>query len=141
MDTTAIVKRLSVIADSVSALKKLQKLTYDEFSTDHILYTSAERDFQVAIQAALDIASMILADVDVDLPDTYSDLFVKLSEVGVLPYDYANKLSGMARFHNVLVHLYLEVDLLRVYEYLQKSLDDLEKYAQYVSIYMTSHKV
>jgi len=32
----------------------------------------------------------------------------------------------MAKFRNVLVHLYLEVDLQRVYRYLQENLDDLD---------------
>jgi len=32
MDTTPIVARLSVIANSVNALKELQRLTYDEFA-------------------------------------------------------------------------------------------------------------
>lgn len=39
----------------------------------------------------------------------------------------------MAKFRNVLVHLYLEVDLRRVYRYLQESLEDFEQFACYVS--------
>lgn len=43
--------------NSVNVLKELQQLTFDEFAVDHILNASAERHFQVAIQAALDIGS------------------------------------------------------------------------------------
>jgi hypothetical protein len=32
MDTTPIVARLSVIANSVNAIKELERLTYDEFA-------------------------------------------------------------------------------------------------------------
>lgn len=137
MDTTPIAARLSVISSSVSALKKLQKLTYDEFAREHVLHGSAERDFQVAIQAALDIASLILADQSVEIPAEYSSLFPKLAEVGVIPADFAQRLVGMAKFRNVLVHLYLEVDLHRVYHYLQHNLGDFELFARYIGDYLS----
>lgn len=43
----------------VNALKNLQSLPYDEFVRQHVLHTSAERDFQVSIQAALDIGKYL----------------------------------------------------------------------------------
>lgn len=116
---------MRVIADSVNALQELQSLTYDEFARDHILHGSAERYFQVAIQAALDIGSMLLAESSVKVPESYSDIFPRLADVGILPADFAQKLVGMAKFRNVLVHLYLEVDLRKVYHYLQHDLGDL----------------
>ena len=131
MDTTPIVARLSVIANSVNALKDLQKLTYDEFAVDHILNASAERHFQVAIQAALDIGSILLAEVSPRVPGNYTDVFLQLAEVGVLPLDFAQKIVGMAKFRNVLVHLYLEV-----YYYLQNDLKDFEFYMRYISEYL-----
>jgi uncharacterized protein YutE (UPF0331/DUF86 family) len=54
--------RLNVIADCVSALPKLRFLTYEEFARERIPVASVERDFHVAIQTALDVASIILAD-------------------------------------------------------------------------------
>jgi uncharacterized protein YutE (UPF0331/DUF86 family) len=45
----------------------------------------------------------------------------------------------MAKFRNVLVHLYLEVDLQRVYRYLQENLDDFETFARYVSEWLQTH--
>jgi uncharacterized protein YutE (UPF0331/DUF86 family) len=137
MDTTPITARLSVIATSVSALNELRRLEYEEFASDHILHGSAERDFQVAIQAALDIASMILTDLSVEIPLEYSSIFPKLADVGVIPADFAARLVGMAKFRNVLVHLYLEVDLNRVYHYLQHNLDDFELFARYIGEYLS----
>ena len=86
MDTTPTKARLSVISSSVSALYELQVLSYAEFVSDHRLVSSAERDLQVAVQAALDIASIILADVAVGVPRAYRDVFPRLGEVGNLAY-------------------------------------------------------
>jgi hypothetical protein len=38
----------------------------------------------------------------------------------------------MARFRNILVHVYAQVDVRRVYENLQNHLDDFGQFAQYV---------
>ena len=137
MDTTPIVARLSVIANCVNALQELQRLTYEEFAREHVLVGSAERDFQVAIQAALDVGAYLLAELSVQTPMDYKDIFPKLAEVGILPLDCVPRLVGMAKFRNVLVHLYLEVDLKKVYHYLQHDLDDLELFARYVSEYVS----
>jgi uncharacterized protein YutE (UPF0331/DUF86 family) len=117
---------------------EIQKLAYEEFAREYILQDSAERNFQVAIQAALDIASLILADRSVDIPTEYSSLFPKLAEIGVIPADFAQRLVGMAKFRNVLVHLCLEVDSLRVYSYIQHNLDDFELFARYVGGYLSN---
>lgn len=129
---------MSVIADCVSALRKLRPLTYDEFAREHILVGSAERDFQVAIQAALDTGSIILAQQSARLPGEYKDIFPALADIGVLPAEFAQRLSTMARFRNVLVHLYLEVDLQRVHRYLQENLDDFEIFARHVGEWLAT---
>ena len=38
----------------------------------------------------------------------------------------------MARFRNILVHLYAQVDVGRVYDNLQNHLDDFGQFAQYI---------
>ena len=66
-------------------------------------------------------------------PTDYADVFVKLGEAGVLPGAFANELVGMARFRNILVHMYLELDLGKVYSYLQENLEDFEGFARYAT--------
>ncbi len=38
----------------------------------------------------------------------------------------------MAKFRNVLVHLYLEIEVGRLYQYIQHNLDGFDHFAQYV---------
>lgn len=130
---------MSAIANSVSALKELRTLTYEEFVGEHVIYAAAERDFQVAIQAALDISAIILAQQSVNVPEAYKGLFPALAAIGVLPDDLGRRLSYMAQFRNVLVHLYLQVDSRKVYDYLQHNLGDLELFAKYVGDYLAAH--
>jgi len=134
------VARLNVISDSVNALKKLRALSYDEFVREHILVGSAERDFQVAIQAALDIGAQLLSESGAQTPTEYSDIFRTMGRVGILPQSFAEKLVYMAKFRNVLVHLYLEVDLKKVYQYIQNDLDDFVTFAKFIGDYMETKK-
>ena len=138
MDTTPIVARLSVIADSVSALQDMQEVTLEEFVADDILHTAAEHYFQVAIQAALDIGGMLLAVRSVKVPQGYAEIFPALAEAGVLPKDFADELVGMAKLRNVLVHMYLQVDLGLMYSYLQNKVGDFERFVVYVGEFLTS---
>lgn len=59
-----------------------------------------------------------------------------MAEVGIFPPEFTEKLAAMARFRNVLVHLYVEVDLRKVYHYLQSSLSDFELFARYIGEYL-----
>ncbi len=114
----------------------MQEASLDEFLEDRALAPASERHFQVAIQAALDIGAVILTEEGVKTPENYRDIFPRLADIDVLPVDFANKLVGMAKFRNVLVHLYLEIDPGQVYHYLQHDLGDLERFAQYVGEYL-----
>ena len=138
MDTTPIVGRLTVIANSVNALIEMRKLTRDEFVCDWIIRTSAERNFQVAIQAALDIGSIILAASGAQTPGEYRDIFPALADIGVLPQELASRLTDMASFRNVLVYMYADVDPERLFEYLHGDLDDFAEFASYIGQYLES---
>jgi len=46
--------------------------------------------------------------------------------------DLANRLKRMARFRNLIVHLYWRVDNRRVYQIIHANLDDLDAFRQKV---------
>lgn len=138
MDLTPITARLSAIVNAVSILKEIGRSPYEEFANDPIMQAAAERNLQIAIQAALDIGSRLVAAESSQTPATYKDIFLALGEMGILPEAFGQRLSQMAGFRNILVHMYLAIDPSRVYEYLQHNLDDFELFAQYISQFLTS---
>jgi len=84
---------------------------------------------QLAIQAALDVASHIVSDERLGEPQTNRDLFTLLESNGWISAGLADRLRGMAGFRNVLVHGYASVDLAVVEDVVRHHLADLEAYA------------
>ena len=136
MDITPIAARLRVIANNVNALRELGEAPLDEFVSTFFLHAAAERGFQVAIQSALDIGAILLSEAGTDIPTEYRDIFPKLTEIGVLPESLSTRLVAMAKFRNVLVHLYLEIEVERLYQYIQHNLEDFDEFATHVGAYL-----
>ena len=62
------------------------------------------------------------------MPEEYAECFAILGEAGIIPEELSLNLQKMARFRNVLVHLYWTVDYERLYHILHENLDDLRKF-------------
>jgi uncharacterized protein YutE (UPF0331/DUF86 family) len=136
VDVGAIVSRLSVIRQCVNALRAMQHLEYDAFAQDRLTLTSAEHELQIAIQAVLDIGLILLSEQPVRAPAEYREIFPRLAEAGILPREFGDRLAAMARFGNVLLHLYVDVDAVKVFEIIQQDLDDFDTFATHVSDYL-----
>lgn len=131
-----VVKRLEALNRYVAELDQFRSLSLDEFKDDVRNHRAVERSFQLAIQACIDVANHVLAADFEDRPDSYYDLIRLLGQVGVLPADFAAGFADVAGFRNILVHEYLDVDLVLVYDLLQGALDDLRAYGQYIHGYL-----
>jgi uncharacterized protein YutE (UPF0331/DUF86 family) len=131
-----VLARLEALNQYLSELEPFRSLTRAEFLGDLRNYRTVERDFQLAAQAAIDIASHILAADFPQRPEGYREVIELLGQVGVLPADLADRFAGVASFRNILIHEYLAVDLDIVYNHLQDDLDDFQLFGRYVAEYL-----
>lgn len=81
-----------------------------------------------SIEDALSAANHVIASEGYRAPADYADAFRSLHEAGILEGELAHRLEAMARFRNLLIHRYAEVDDRRVHEYLRQDLDDLDAF-------------
>lgn len=81
-----------------------------------------------SIEDALSAANHVIASEGYRAPADYADAFRSLREAGVLDAKLADRLEAMARFRNLLIHQYAEVDDRRVHGYLQQDLADLDAF-------------
>ena len=91
---------------------------------------------QMSCQCALDIGSHILAGDERAAPQDYRETITKLSEIGVLPREFAERFARVAGFRNLLVHDYATVDPGEVERNFSAGLEDFRRYVEYVDAYL-----
>jgi uncharacterized protein YutE (UPF0331/DUF86 family) len=123
---------LGTIADAQRRLRELGQLSAAEFLGDYRNTESAKYLLIVATAGAIDLCNHIVARHGGRAPRDYADCFVVLAELGVISTDLAERLKQMARFRNVLVHHYWQIDNQRVYDIIQNDLTDLDTFHQQV---------
>jgi len=125
-DQDLIAKKLAFIETCVCDLRRQARP--DRLSDDVRELRFVEHTLQIAIQAALDVASHIVSDNRLGEPRTNRELFDLLGRHGWLPASLAGVLRDMGGFRNVLVHGYAEVDVSVVRDVLDHHLPDLEAF-------------
>lgn len=129
-DAALVAKRLAFIESRIAELRRLSRPAEIERDLRELRF--AEHTLQIAIQAALDVASHVVSDGRLGEPQTNRELFDLLAAHGWIPADLAARLRDMAGFRNVLVHGYAEVDPAIVRDVVEHHLGDLEAFVSTV---------
>jgi uncharacterized protein YutE (UPF0331/DUF86 family) len=87
----------------------------------------------IAIEAALALCYHVCARQLQGVPEDYAGCFAKLEQSKLIPSDLAQRLQRMARFRNLLVHVYWTVDYEKVFEVLEHHTQDLRTFAKAVA--------
>jgi uncharacterized protein YutE (UPF0331/DUF86 family) len=122
-DPELIAKKLGEIETYVQELRTLARP--EKIRQDIRERRFVEHTLQLAIQAALDIASHVVSDERLGEPRTNRELFDLLERGGWVASDLAQTLRNIVGFRNVLVHGYDAVDLAVVEDVLRSRLGDL----------------
>ena len=125
-DAELVAKKLAEVESRIRELRSLADL--DRLRSDVKEERFVTHTVQLAVQAALDVASHIVADERLGEPQTNQDLFTLLERHGWLAPGLAERLRDMARFRNLLVHGYAGVDLDLVADIIRNDLGDLERF-------------
>jgi uncharacterized protein YutE (UPF0331/DUF86 family) len=113
-------------------LTQLADRSDDQLRSDFAVMGGVQHYLLLAIETLLDLGSHLISSERFEPPSGYSDIFRVLRDEGVVEEGLAERLMAMARFRNVLVHLYAQVDEERVLEILRGSLGDLDAFVELV---------
>ena len=125
-----VATKISEIQQSLERLDSITSKGRDVFLTDQDLIDSAKYRLITAIAAAISICNHIIARKFKRVPESYSDCFTILHECGVISAELTEKLGNMARFRNMLVHIYWEIDDEKIFDILTSDLVDFENYIE-----------
>lgn len=123
-----VATKISEVQQSLGRLNGISSKGRDVFLTDPDLIDSAKYRLITAIEAAISICNHITARKFKRVPESYSDCFTILQECGVITAELAERLGNMAKFRNMLVHIYWKIDDENIFDILTSDLVDFENY-------------
>lgn len=128
-----IIQRLKKLNEYVTFLKEFKDVTKESLETDKYKRAIVERNLHLACEIVIDIANILNSEFRLPPASDNKLSIMTLGEAGILEKKFAEELSGLAPFRNVLVHDYLEVDYEIVADVLNNKLDDFEKFAKIIA--------
>lgn len=105
--------------------ERYQSIPLEDLLKERDLRNMVLHALLVSTQAAIDIANHLIAERGLRKPTNYREAFKILGEAGLISTDLAGKLSDLAGFRNVLVHIYWGLDMETVYDILQNDRERL----------------
>ena len=120
----------------VDFLKSYKSITNGVLEKDYALKSAIERNLYLAIESALDIGEVIISAENFKKPENYKSVILILGKYKIIPHNFAERFSEAAKFKNILVHMYEEVNVDYIYEILRNDLEDFDEFAKHMAKYI-----
>lgn len=130
VDKSVVYRILSSLNDSLAHLESKRNVSFETYRKDKDIQAIVERKLEISIQACIDIGNHIVSQGNLGSPSDYGEIFLILSEKGIISPAQADKLVKMSGFRNVLIHEYRDILIEKVYDILQNRLSDFYEFAQ-----------
>lgn len=124
--------RCREITDSLARLERIGLMPKEAFLQDQDIKDIASYRLLIAIEAALSLCYHISSKRLKKVPETYAECFQLVCVAGLIPAELSDNLQKMARFRNLLMHVYWEIDEEALYTIITSHLEDLRKYCEAV---------
>lgn len=138
-----IEEKSNLIQRDLSRLKKFSDFTIAEMAQDFIKYGALKNMLMEIIGRAIDINEHLIANLgtpEMDVPKSYEGTFLAMAGLGILPEDFAKKISKSAGFRNAIVHEYNNIDKGIVYKSVGEAIDQYAKYCEYILDFLEKNK-
>lgn len=129
MDETIILLKISSLE---RCLRRIQEkipadptILASDLDRQDIISLNLER----AIQVCVDIASHIVAELDLAAPMTMAESFSVLHQAGILSESVARRMQKSVGFRNIAVHEYSAINWEVVFAIITEHLEDFRRYA------------
>ncbi len=131
-DDDIVLAKIAIMKKCVATIHEINRLELLEWISEDLSVLNLQR----AIQAAIDLAHVIIAKYGLGLPSDYGQSFDLLASHQIIDRDIAKILKKMVGFRNVSVHEYQAVNTEIVRSIIEHHLDDFEVYYSQVYRYV-----
>jgi len=138
VDRPLIFRKLDSLSLYVKQLAEFRGISLEEYRRDWKVQRIVERTLQMAVEICADIADHIISDEGLRAPASVADAFTVLRDAGIVSETLHGALVKMAKFRNVVVHQYDEVDADIVLAILTKHLGTFDTFRSEILPYLKS---
>lgn len=142
VDQTFIRRKIELIQRDLIRLEEFKDKTFDEIAKNWRDYAIVKNLLMEIIGRGIDINQHILAEKftpAISAPLDYTQTFLKLSEIGVLPEDFTKEIAKSAGFRNAIVHGYNRIDKSLVFQTVGMAIEQYTKYCGYVQKFLKAN--
>jgi len=136
-----IKSKIAVVQERVRRLSIFTGLSFESYLKDLTTRDAVERNIEVAIQACIDIARIIIKLEGLREPEDNKGVFVVLAENDIISEDSLKFLIPMAGTRNVLVHGYDKIDDAIIFGVLKKHLSDFNTFLKEIEERYLENKI
>jgi uncharacterized protein YutE (UPF0331/DUF86 family) len=140
VDEALILRKISQLDEYHKQIKEYENMNSAEYSNDWKVQRIVERTLQMMIEACVDITGHIIADKGYRTPTSYADAFKVLYEEDIVDRMLFSALEKMAKFRNIVVHSYDNIDGEIVVGILKNDLQDFMAFKEFVIGFLKSEK-
>lgn len=130
--------RLEKLREFVDILGTLKRITEKDLTEDVNKRAKAERFLQLAVEACVDIAELIIVEQRLPAPIDSAEAIEILGQEKIIDHAFAKDFAKSVGLRNILVHDYISVDYEIVAGIINNQLDDFDRFAQEVAKFLTS---
>lgn len=133
-DKNFIKRKLKLIAEDLEYLEEFSDYSLDELAKDFVKQAAVERLLERIVIRAIDINNHLIAELGKGIEKVrgYQDSFLRLADFEIYPKEFAEKIGESARFRNILVHEYNDLDKKLIHRKIKELLDDFIRYSNYI---------
>jgi uncharacterized protein YutE (UPF0331/DUF86 family) len=135
-DRSLILRKISDLEKYQEQIEEFSGITAKEYRGDWKTQRIIERTLQLMIETCVDVANHIIAEAGMRVPVSYADTFRVLHEKNLIDTALFSTLEKMAKFRNIIVHDYEEVDAEIVVAIMTRHLQDFDKFKTAVLEYL-----
>lgn len=140
LNLNKIQDNLNLIGEFLEKLRKLRRLSKDEFLSDERNPAAAESFLRRCIEAVFDVGRHILSKSFGFKSLENKEVAKELGDKGIVTKEYSEMLIKIAGYRNRMVHFYKEIKDREFYDILQNDLGDVEKFLKEMEIFLRKYK-
>lgn len=95
-----------------------------------------ERNFQLIVDAMIEINSHFIAKLNLQVPEDYTNTFIILGKSKILPFRFVNELAKVVGLRNKIVHKYDIVDMKKFITDLKHESHQFKDYCRHINNYL-----